>query len=359
MSSKTREKEKLKPLTVGEKKILEVLRDEPKKFSALSKVSGKGRNEDGILNPSILSKHLKNLQKNGFIKRDIDTLKYFLQDISIVNLFFNQMIEFMQHYLEETINEELSEGTNVLKLPEHVGSGWVALTEDSGFRKVILEDLRKDREIQKKLGEISNKIEDYWRSYHLSHDTARGQKIIETYRRYLLEIVKMLKLKDTKEQVLVRKGLQEKIEKEFQKSYPSVRIPKKMVQIELERRMKECEESDYRLWQPSNIEDLRKNVKLLEDLSLTRNDDGSEHEQKKLEIMGDFLLKHRKLYERYLSKRYEKCPKTLLIYPSWGFKDYLEKMSKLFPETQLPTPKIGMELLNNIIDKIYREIKIK
>ena len=72
----------------GELKILNALKEEPKKFKEMSKqviIKSKPiRNPKGILNPSALSTNLKSLQKQGFIEQNIESKSFQVLPLDIL-----------------------------------------------------------------------------------------------------------------------------------------------------------------------------------------------------------------------------------------------------------------------------------
>jgi len=315
-------------LRPGEIKILTTLQKGPKLFKDLHTETG--------LSPNALSPYLKNLQKEGLVERDIQNYKrpyYILKDISIVSLLFNEMIAFMRDHLETTINEDLKKGVSLTRLPEAVALDWIILTNNSDLRKIISDELKKDLQTQMQLMKISSKIEDFWKAYLLDREKPKQRKIIENYRNYLLEIVK---LSFSKEWQSNEKKVYEdykKIEKkELEQSYPGVVIPERMIQINADKRMEQNKRIDNQFWQPDTVIHMCETIDRLNRLKLTREDsDLTPDENKKFEEMVDFLTKHRKYYESFVS-RIKQYPKTLLIYPSWGFSDYPKKFAKIAKE---------------------------
>ena len=61
--------------------------------------------------------------------------------------------------------------------------------------------------------------------------------------------------------------------------------------------------------------------------------DFKDEEEQEITRLIDYLVKHEKYFESFVN-RLKQSPKTLLIYPSFGFKGYPEEFSKLTKELE-------------------------
>lgn len=269
-------------LRPGEIKILKSLQQGDKSFSDLK--------EETHLADSILSKYLKGLQKVGLIARDIDTRKYQIKPISTVALFYKDISDFMRERLEKMITEGMEKAGVI---PASV-LGWLVLTDRVGLRD-NLERALEDPEVHMAFLKIYNVIEGFYDSYVLSLYKGKKKRIIETYGLFLGKCVKMMRVQP----------IEEKYTKHIDEIY-----------------------------RPDSLEDLYFTLKWLRDHGECKND-LTEKEVNELKEMHDFLAdpRNRKIYEEY-RQRVADSPKTLVFYPSWGFKGYLKELKALFPKAK-------------------------
>lgn len=332
-------------LREGEKLIIKALQEGPKGFSEMSKKVGAIKNPKGILNPSILSTYLKDLQKKGLIERDIytDTKRkhalYILKDINYATLFINDIILFLEKRLkkitEESLKETISIYENEFLYKETLTIGWILLTENVELQEKYYSQL-KTSEIQHKLLEISISIEEIWDSYKLSHYTSKKRKIIETYRDYLRTYIKKSEKSPTKKDKINLETLFKLVARDvLEKKYPGVSIPNEMVEIEAKKTIDELKKNHEIIYTPHNFDGLIQSIEYMYNKGELRDHtDLTEKDKKELLEMLNFLSdkKNKKVYEDYLADLEKNRPKTLIMSPSGGFKGYLIELKNFLSE---------------------------
>ena len=306
------------PLRPGEVKILTSLLTGDKTNTEIK--------EETKLHPSILSEYLKTLQKNGLVRRDVERRTYKgIVPISLQVLFFNEILRFIRERLEKSIKQE-DENEEFCSIGS--ANQWVLLSENLEFKRFV-KDKMDDPEIFDCLSIISNLIEDSWRDFILSRRSAKDRKIIEDYRRDLSEIPNLIypSIKDDKE-------FAEELFSDTR--YKLIRtsgvVPTDgTIQQETERRLEEIAATLQSIMSPQSLHDFYSFEKFLEKYKITiEKKILTEEDRERLALLMK-KLKHkenRKIYEGYL-KRISSKDKTMLIYPSWGFKEYPQKLNAL------------------------------
>jgi hypothetical protein len=106
-------------------------------------------------------------------------------------------------------------------------------------------------------------------------------------------------------------------------------IPKEAIYIDARRRSRMLDKYEDMLDQPNDLDDLAFRLELAQKQGLLDAESSGKKEERLSEIIG-FLenKKNMKIYEGYL-KSLNNEPKTLLLFPSLGFKGYLERMKEL------------------------------
>lgn len=274
-------------LRPGEKKILKALLEGPKSYTQL--------HNETKLQYNILSEYLKRLQKLSLVTRDIDSRKYEMRKRCLETLFFGEMLDFIEDRYEKSVNFGFERGGVI----PATATGWLILTDNIELRDYLNKYLTLKPEICHAFLKINQFIEDSWDTIIFSSFDLTRRKIIEKYRKFLLEYLNCYV------------GFSRKKENEL-----STLLMK----------------FDEEILRPHDLESLRQRIKSLRNLGQLRND-LSEKEIDKLQEMESYLEKpkNKKIYEAYL-KRVEQTPKALVLYPSWGFRGYLEKLKDLFPE---------------------------
>jgi hypothetical protein len=258
-------------------KILTSLLENEKKYGELQK--------ETKLQSNILSEYLKNLQKLGLVDRDVDSREYRGRiPVTVQVLFFNEVMEFIRAQLEKLVelgNERAGIISGLF--------GWFVVTEGVELRKSI-ENWLKDPKIMNALSFLSESMEDLWDHYVFSIYDRKLLEKVETYKNYLLKVSEVvLKLTDVNE---------------------------KVKEIFSSRDLRELSVT---------LEVIEKYGKLKKDLT--------DEEMRELEDIAKYLKdpRNRQIYDSYLNKL-NKVPKSLIIYPSWGFKGYPQKIMDLIPK---------------------------
>lgn len=318
-----------KPLKPGEEKILRSLMEGEKTFGELQ--------EDTKLQTNVLSEYLKNLQKNGLIDRDIESRKYRAKvPVTVQILFFNEVLEFVRAQFEKSIKSG-NERAGIILGP----FGWVVMTGTSDQSKFIEKRL-ENLENFDALVTVSMMIEDSWEEYYLSafdkkdHRILKRQKIIETYKQFLRDIFELrypLELPEKNEKLFA--DLFEDTQKKMLADYPGIDIPKGMIHLETSRRLKKFAERHAAIMTPTNLGDL---YVMLETFEKLKNQNSScrvltEKEMQQFEKKMAYLKdsRNKKIYEEQLN-RLNDVPRSLIFYPSWGFRGYLQKAKDLIPK---------------------------
>ena len=296
----------LKP---GERKILKALEEGEKRFKDL--------NKSCIVNPSILSAYLKNLQKQGLITRDIDTRNFSLIVRGWETLYLADIRDLVEEYGLKKAHMKLwgldvivSEDTNILELVDKT------LTSGAPSASKVFSSFSK---INKFLFHIL-------KERTLTFFSEKEQKIITRYQHAMGEAalcITPLEEKDCQE------SSRSRAEEKLKRRYPSVEIPKKMIQLEAEKIAKKLEALNKRtlLLEIGNIETLKKRLQNTHNLTI--------EDQAKLAPLKQYLEdpKNTSVYKQYM-KKLKECPKTLLIFSSTGFSGYLSKYWQLFTDEE-------------------------
>ena len=294
----------LKP---GEHKILKALEEGEKRFKDL--------NKSCIVNPNILSAYLKNLQKQGLITRDIDTRNFRLIVRGWETLYLADIRDLVEEYGSKKpymtlwgLDVIVSEDKEVIKLMDET------LTSGTPFASNVRLSFSK---INKFLFHI-------WKERLLTFFSENEQKIITSYQHTIEEAAwSITPLKEKVRQESTRSRAKEKLKRQ----YPGVEIPKKMIQLEAEKITKKLEALNKRtlLLEIGNIETLKKRLQNTHHLTM--------EDQTKLTPLKQYLEdpKNTSIYNRYM-KKLKECPKTLLIFSSTGFSDYLNKYWQFFTD---------------------------
>lgn len=322
-----------------------------------------------------VSVYLNALQIKGFVERVVVTKRnkkgketktltrnYRIIPISVVSLFFKDIIVFMQEHLEKTIDKDLEKGVSFLDLPENVGPGWIVVTDHPKLRQGISEKMKQNPKIQARLLKISSMVEDSWESHFLENAVTPNERVfIDKYRSCLLEIEKIVNLfyskkmlsKDGKIFEDCKKSAKEKLEK----AYPGVEISEKMIQIDAEKMMKRKKMMYDNFWQPETIDALGRDIneRLSKFHFLRDESDLTSEENKRVEELAVFLGKNRRRYEGFLARLKNNRPKTLLMYPSIEFSGYgfaFKKMKKEILESDMSDFWKTFSLAHPLNDKI-------
>jgi hypothetical protein len=295
------------PPKPGERKILQSLTTGDKPFKDLR--------EQCVKNPNILSFYLKNLQKYGFIIRDIDTRKFKLIGRGWETLYLADIRDVITEFGFRKANTKLlgldvivSESTGVLEFADDMLGEANARNVLSTFAKI-------------------NKFIFYaWRNRLLS---LFGEKERET----------IVKYEDTFEEAVWfvippgervdEASFRIRAEERLVRRYPGVEIHEKMIQLEASRIAKKTEEREKKMlaMEIGTVEGLRN--RLLEATHLT------EEEQAKLNPLLEYLQdsENIEVHARFL-KKLKECPKTLMVFSSTGFSGYLRKQWQFFPKEE-------------------------
>lgn len=314
-------------LRPGEIKILTCLQDGEKRFKDLR--------SETRLNPSILSRYLKTLQKLGLINRDVETRKYQSTEITVEILFFNEVLTFMQRKLAKMAKVGTEKSGSF-----PAGFGWVVLTEDVGeFQNILKTRLRKAQS-RRVLDKITEIVEDLWDASVLSRFNKKEKETVQTYRDFLLKFVKrFFEQPSKKERRGVYKALFERTRARMASMYPGISIPDRMVYLDTAKKFREIYRRHDEILQPYSLEKLFSTMRFLKEFGQVRKD-LSEQEIDELKSILSYLTdsRNKKIYERYL-ERIKNTPKTLIFYPSWGFRGYSQKLKELLPGVITKAPK--------------------
>lgn len=304
------------------------LKDGEKKFGAL-------RSETS-LSPRALSNYLKNLQKLRLVSRDVDSRRYYMKEISVEVLFFNDVLNFMQGRLEKMVaSDKKSAGI----FP--AGIGWMVLTEDLGAFQNNLKTTLERPENSRALAKISAAIEHLWDSSVLSKFNKNEKETIRTYRNFLLKLLKRLYKQPNKSE---RKNAYEMVLQvtriKMASKYPGISIPERMIYAEATKRFRQLSKLHDVILQPYSLKDLFFTLNFFSKSGQIK-DNLSEGEINELKPIYEYLTdsRRKKVYERYL-ERANNTPKTIVFYPSHGFKGYPEKLRELLPEMAAKARKV-------------------
>ena len=319
-------------LRPGERNILRTLQEGPKKFTYLNLEKPK-------LNTRILSKYLKNLQKEGLIERDIGTREYFIKKTSYASLLFNDIIEFIENYLKQTSNKELEESGSIYERTtlrrESLTFGWFMLTDNPKLQELYSKEFEEPKK-QKILLEFSNSLGSIWDSYKLSEYTKHSIKtreIIKTYEKYLLAVHKKIEKPQNEEQ---KKFFNETAREialfQLKQKYPDISdssIPEEMINFDMRKIVQDFEKAHDLKMAAYNFDDLKRSIEIIEKEDIR---EFTEQDSQELEEMLDFLenKKNRKIYEGFIAAREKDRPKSLILCPFGGFKGYLDKLESYF-----------------------------
>jgi len=291
----------------GERRILQALTTGDKHFKDLR--------EQCVKNPNILSFYLKNLQKNGFIIRDIDTRRFKLINRGWETLYLAEIRDVVSEYGFRKANIKLlgidvivSESTGMLKFADNMLGGENARKFLSAFAKI-------------------NRFLFYaWRNHVLDLFSEKERDTIAKYEDAFEEAAWFVI------QPAERVGgdsFRARVEARLIRRYPDVEITEKMIQLEASRIAKKTEvrEKKTMALEIGTVEALRK--RLSETTHLT------DDEQARLNPLLEYLEdpENIEVYEGFL-KRLRKCPKTLMVFSSTGFSGYLRKQWQFFPKEE-------------------------
>jgi len=295
-------------LRPGEKKILNALSKDDKRFSDLQR--------DTSLQANALSGYLKTLQKNGLITRDIETRKYHRNEISLEALFYNDVLGFMQQKVKI----------------EYLSFPWLVVFDnesiDIDFEKALKNELSKQKN-RIAFNKLVTSMQDVFVSLVLSRFREKERKIIETYRKLLLKYVKIIGKRD-------RKSLKDRYAidllvtgQEMKKAFPQISIPKTMVYIAAAKRFKQITKLQDVISQPYDLKGLSDRVEYMRQEDQCRSD-LTEKETNELNEIWEYLTDHinKKIFTKYV-KQINEEPKALIFYASFGFKGYLKKLKEI------------------------------
>lgn len=229
---------------------------------------------------------MKNLQKLGLVERDIESRRYRAKlPVTEQVLFFNEVLEFIKTQFEKSVRSG-NKRAGIILGP----FGWFVMTDGTELSKQI-ENWLKDPKTINAMVSLSESIENIWNSYVLSQLDGKIRKTVEAYKDCLSEFAKI--------------------------AY----APKSREALEL--------------LEPKNLKELYASIEMMEkfDLPWLPQEDLTEEERSKLGRIMEFLKnkENKQIYEGYLEQR-NKTPKSLILYPSWGFKGYLKKVRDLIPK---------------------------
>jgi hypothetical protein len=294
-------------LRPGERRILEALKKGDRRFKDLRKSC--------VSNPNILSAYLKNLQKQGLIRREIETREFKLMPHGWENLYLADIHDVISKYAFRKANMELrgfdvmiSEKTDMLKSAHNMLDGENAGKFLSAFAKT------------------NRFLFHVWRNHVLDLFGEKEREIIVKYEDAFEEAVWFVIPPGER---VGEESFRIRAEKRLARRYPGVEIPEKIIQLEVARIAKKTEEREKNMMalEIGNVESLRK--RLLEATHLTEGD------QAKLNPLLEYLEDSEKIevHERFLKKLGE-CPKTLMVFSSTGFSSYLKKHWQFFPKEE-------------------------
>jgi hypothetical protein len=119
---------------------------------------------------------------------------------------------------------------------------------------------------------------------------------------------------------------------ELKHEYPSVQVSDLMVYYRATRTFREVRAAQEKILQPWTLEDLKERVSFL-----LSGEHGERHlktispdEEQEISDLMDFLEnpKNHKIYEKY-TEQLKEAPKTLLLCPMIGFRDYPTQLASL------------------------------
>jgi len=329
----------MKGLRPGEIKILESLTDGEKRFSDLHRDTG--------LQFNILSQYLKRLQGLGLVERDIETRRYRIKEISLEALFYNDVLDFMRQRLEKIANYGVDRPGVIYRYM------WVVMTESPELRNRIEKEIKHPQNI-KFFFRLFQIIEDSWRSSILSRFNQNEREIVSTYKKSLLKYVKRFDVhsgKDERRQVY--EEMVNSIKAEMSSDYPRTPIPEKIIYIKAAKRFRRMIKNYEKIIQPRDLEELYRILRTYQDSGQYKKDMTKEN-LKELKEVWAFLRNpyNKKIYEKYIMK-INNPPKTLIFYPSLGFRGYIEKLEALLPQEAKKAKQEEMK----VKDVMYKRLK--
>jgi predicted transcriptional regulator len=296
----------LAPLKPGERKILQALTTGNKLFKDLR--------EQCVKNPNILSSYLKNLQKTGLILRDIDTRKFKLTGNGWETLYIANICDLITEYGFRKTNIKL------LGLDIIVSEKPILLESMSN---VLAEE--DARNVFAAFSKINQFLLQVWRKQVLSFFSKAERQIIEEYEQAFHDAI-LVAVKPAAN--ISKESSKPLAEKRLKLRYPNIEIPATILEIEAETVFKEMMENETRAIM-LEIGNPKTFLERLKDFSST------DENQARLKPLIDCLADARKvkIHNRYM-KSLRACPKTIIIFSSLAFGDYLKKRWQLFPDEE-------------------------
>jgi hypothetical protein len=294
-------------LKLGERKILKELAIGDKTFKELF--------ERCVKNPTLLSSYLKNFQKQALIIRNIDTRKFKLLGGGWETLYLADIRDLIEEYGLEKMSVKLW-GLDVI------------VSEDAHILEVIDKTLGEPRArtVQLSFSRINQFLFRTWKKRTLDLLNPKEKKTIVQYEDALKEA---MRLALPPEDGTCREAYRVQAEQKLRRRYPGVEIPDEMIQLETARITERSEETARRtmISELDTAGNVRKH--LLSAISLTGENQG------RLKTLVAYLEEPQNIevHKKYL-RRLRECPKTLIVFSSLGFKEYLKKHWEFFPEEE-------------------------
>ncbi len=325
-------KSKERKLAPGEIRILKALEKGPQRNKEIGELSGFSHQ------PTLLSDYLKHLQSLGLIERNIETRKFERKPIGLESMFLSDISEFLNEQFSKQLHEK---DKNKLGLSYYFR--WLIVTDSPILRKLIDDDFSKGSPFI----EVEERIMNIWEKFVLSERGPKEHEIILRYRKLLLEAYNLVCRQEQKEVETARLNQVALVARfSLKKEFPEQGEPTdQAVYYEAMRHLKKLKEAENSIFQPWDLEDLFRSIKISLTNPLRYSEDSENFDEKidniekklgeagekQLNQIMDFLedKNNKKIYEGYL-KSVVAEPKTLLIYPGFGFRDYQKKMETLF-----------------------------
>ncbi len=309
------------------------------------------------MNKTYLSTYLKRLTYLGLVCKGAKNREYKLGELGGDTIFLNYISSFIQ----EEIQESVLKGREKSGILNNLYS-WIAFTDHPKIKEQLLpKEGTIERQIDKHIRAASKILNDFWESFVLSNNTSEDQRKIRTYRRYLLQILKLVHKnlyernhKNNSEEVLeIYRKIVVQTRDRLSKVYPSLFLQNNkqarelLIGLEAAKEFRELKIRNEKhfddFFQPDDLEGLVQNFALMEKWNeFRKEEDFSDEEIVQLEKMFKFVTvpKNRKVFEGYNRRLINQ--ETILLCTSGGFVHYQHQVMKVLEKT----PKKLLEELN-------------
>ena len=309
----------LKP---GEIRILKALEGGPLGNVALAEPAN-------LKNSTIRSKYLRNLLKQGLISRDIDPPRnYKLIARGWEMLFLIDLLNLIKDRVGVASEKKKDESL------KDVGIAWwqfsPIISKDPSIPGLVMRYITRGSEEGSEtrwaLSKVLNLVDLVWRRKVLEAFSIEERKTIEDYMEELSDASWLLHGDGEEEKRIARDRAGEVAEQRLARRYLGIKIPQEIVQVETITQYEGVMSRQRRIVASlcPDVEEVKKALATMEQIPSIRTE---------LNELVTYLEEkdRRNLYEQYLEK-IRLCPKSLIISPSYAFREYQKKHQDLFSE---------------------------